>query len=88
MEITLQGAKYRSFLDRSFVILNENNSMVTQRTKPKLALIQTSLLGEYIALSLPGKETIYVDVTEDLSKNEKVEFQIWKQPTAGVVCRD
>ena len=86
LEITSIGVKYGPFMDRTFVILNENNLLVSQRIKPKLALIQTSLCGTKIILSAKGKKTIWVDVNQNLSNNEKVEFELWKQPTAGVVC--
>lgn len=86
MEITATGSKYGIFHDRSFVLLSEGNNLVSQRTKPKLSLINVSLKEHEILLKAPGMKPLNLDARPpyNFDPNKLITFKIWKDETQGV----
>ena len=50
--------------DRRFIIISSDNVMVTQRTHPKLALVEALVSGDSLVLNAPGHEKLEVPVKE------------------------
>jgi len=83
LEITLTGVKYQGVHDRTFMLLNESNNLVSLRTKPTLALISPSLDGDTISLEALGMEQLKLSTSKDCSGNQVVEFRLWGQNIKG-----
>jgi len=86
IQIGFTGSRYGIFHDRSFILLNEHNNIVTQRTKPKLSLIKPSLYGEQIWLDAPGLETLKIDYKPNNNDfHATVDFKVWGQDVKGIM---
>lgn len=85
LEIVETGARYGPVHDRSFVLLNEANNIVTQRTKPKLSLLKLTLHGDELWITGPGMERTLKVSLEPFSgkEDELIHFIIWSKPSSG-----
>lgn len=83
MRITGTGCQYGIFHDRAFILLNEHNNMITQRAKPKLSLVKTSIRSNQLWLDAPGMETLKIDCQSDDLSRQTVSFQVWGQDVKG-----
>lgn len=80
--------------DRRFMILDEENKMLTQRECPVLATLKTNINLERKELTLSYKEKgkgeeerITITLEEDYYKNKKnIDVQVWKDKVRGVFC--
>ena len=50
------------------MIIDKDNKFISQRTVPKMVLIQTSIEGELLVLSAPGTADLKVPVKAPLNK--------------------
>lgn len=48
------------WMDRRWMIVNAKGHFLTQRTRPRLALVRAALLGQTLSLGAPGMESIAV----------------------------
>ncbi|XP_027198402.2 mitochondrial amidoxime reducing component 2-like [Dermatophagoides pteronyssinus] len=88
LDIVSTGVEWMNFHDRSMVLVNQKNIMLTQRNKPKLALIKLKLQDKNIVLDAPEMETLEIPYFDDnLITNDIVSLEIWGQQTEGYVCR-
>jgi uncharacterized protein YcbX len=74
--------------DRRFMIVDETGRFVTQRTEPRLALVDVSIRerdGELV-LAAPGLPALHVDVTEAGRRGERRRVQVWRDPVDAVDC--
>ncbi|KAJ6218497.1 hypothetical protein RDWZM_009654 [Blomia tropicalis] len=88
IDVTRSGMQCGEFHDRSYILLNEHKNMITQRMKPKLALIRISIHDNELWLDAPSLETLKIPCDLDTSGNEVFEFSVWGQETKGVDCGD
>ncbi|KAI1289797.1 Mitochondrial amidoxime-reducing component 1 [Halotydeus destructor] len=89
LEIVSSGAKYGKWRDRSFIILNEDNRMITQRTEPRLALIKLTFEDDALVLMSPGYGSVRVPFKTEISPEDKViSFRVWSKDTEGVYSGD
>lgn len=89
LDIVDTGVEWNGFHDRTMALVNAKNIMITQRMKPKLALITIQLEDEHIVLNAPGLETLKIPCFDDekLITNDVISFDIWGQITEGYVCQ-
>lgn len=65
MEATLMGAKTDTVSDRVFMIVNENQELVTARSFPKLVLVKPSVADkDTLVLSAPGSKDFSIKLGE------------------------
>lgn len=77
-KLTKRGFEY----DRIFMLVDEKNNFVSQRTHPKLALIEVKLDGEYLVTNAPGMECLQIPLgTETLLLSPQIEVTVW-----GDIC--
>ena len=60
------------FFCRNWVLVNAKNIIQTQRQMPKMALIRTSLEGEYLVLDAPGMPTMKTNIDIEDDENGKL----------------
>lgn len=73
--------------DRVFMITTIERQFVTARTYPKLLLIQPSVSGSKLTLTLPDGPSVTVDV-EELLNRETERAHVWQQPVDVVDAGD
>jgi uncharacterized protein YcbX len=69
--------------DRRWMIVDADGMFVTQRTKPRLALVRTTLDGDDIVLEAPGLPTLRLPVRHEAGERRAV--QVWSHVGAAVV---
>lgn len=75
MEITSTGPKY----DRQWMVVDEKNKMLTQRTHPKMSQVNVRIIEDaHVELTAPGVDFMDFGVEEFDSSNE-FEVEVWKQ---------
>jgi len=77
--IQLESSKIDSMglqFDRRWMVVSSDGTFITQRTVPKMALINTALDGSQLTLSTDGKEPHKVALTTPIS--EKMNVVVWK----------
>lgn len=57
--------------DRVFMVVNEKYVFQTQRTIPKMALIETNVNGNQLILSAPNMDEISVDIPSNSKATTK-----------------
>jgi hypothetical protein len=62
--------------DREWMVIDANGEFVTQRTFPRMALIETRLYGDRLCLAAPGMPEFTVPLAPDGAKLRQV--QIWR----------
>lgn len=70
--------------DRQYMIVNEEGTMVTQRAKADLALIQPSFNATGLSLSFPQQGTVAVNISDGRKKTVK----IWKDTVDASLADD
>jgi uncharacterized protein len=78
MDITTTGP----LNDRRFMLIDENNQFLTQRTYPMLATIDVTVEGDEFSLVVPG-ETLLTFRSND-SESDLIEATIWKDTVTVV----
>jgi uncharacterized protein YcbX len=68
LEIMPSYCKYKNFLDRSWVLVNEENRFLTLRQEPTLYKIKVTLLNDEIQLEAEGMPSIKIPNTQSLKK--------------------
>ncbi|KAI1289799.1 Mitochondrial amidoxime-reducing component 1 [Halotydeus destructor] len=85
LEMTSSGVKYGDWHDRSFIILNKENRMVTLRTQPRLALVKLTIDGDELIMESNGFGSVRVQLkTEISSEDEVVSFKVWGKDVGAV----
>ncbi len=77
--IQLESSKVDSMglqFDRRWMVVSPKGGFITQRTVPKMALINTTLDGAQLTLSTKGKELHKVALTTPDS--EKIDVEVWE----------
>lgn len=98
-EITQRGLKH----DRRWMLVNEENEFLTQRTFPQMALLKTSIDGDLLvvfhsaepddSISFPlqpaPKETVTVKVWDDYCNAQYAEDEVnaWFSKKLGIACK-
>jgi len=62
--------------DRRWMVVSPEGQFITQRTVPKMSLVNTSLVGGQLTLSKKGKESHKVALTS--LESEKMDVVVWK----------
>jgi uncharacterized protein YcbX len=70
-ELEDRGLQY----DRRWMVVDEHNRFITQREKPRLALISTKITTDHLAVTAPGMEELRVPFL--LSKRNPVSVIVW-----------
>ncbi|CAG2173353.1 unnamed protein product, partial [Oppiella nova] len=73
--VTKSGLKCGLFRDRSWVLVNEENRFVTQRTEESLALLRQSLHDNELWIDGPNMPTLKLTVKFNKSANDIIAFQ-------------
>ena len=72
--------------DRRFLIITEDGKFITQRTLPKLALIETALSAENLRLTMPEFGAMDVPLVNDSKFPKLRPVQIWND--SGLLAED
>lgn len=86
--ISLQSARIDAlgFVgDRRFMIVDETGKMLTQRTEPRLALIETALTATTLRLSYAGKSTFETPLVSEPDPQRRT-VGVWSQ--SGLLADD
>ena len=87
LEILPSLCKYKSFLDRSWLLVDESNRMVTLRNEPLLSLIKTTLLENAMQLEADNMPAIKIPALQPLKKGDKVHtINVFGQEIDGQDC--
>ncbi|NLY26514.1 MAG: MOSC domain-containing protein [Alcaligenaceae bacterium] len=71
------------FLDRHWVVVSESGTFLTQRSHPRMALIQPALQQHDLTLSAPGMPPLHVPWLTDTDTPDPVPVRIWSSNTLG-----
>ena len=71
-KIQKYGLEYESMMDRQFLIVNENNKLVTGRMQPKLVLVKTLIQNGVLKLEAPGMNSLELTLPSSVEGNEIV----------------
>ena len=87
LDIRLSTCKYKNFRDRSWILLDAANRMITLRNEPKLAKIMITLLDDAIQLQAEGMPSIKVPLEQPLKKGDLIHtVHIWDEDIDGQDC--
>jgi uncharacterized protein YcbX len=70
-------------LDRHWVIVDQHNTFMTQRTYARMALIQPSLNTEHLTLDAPGMPALAIPWINENPAPAALPVRIWKADTLG-----
>lgn len=70
-------------LDRRWMVVSNKDRFITQRQKPKMCLIETTLTGQSLSLNAPGMTPISI-ATNNLER----QVFVWKDSVNSVDCGD
>ncbi|MEM7734262.1 MAG: MOSC N-terminal beta barrel domain-containing protein [Deinococcota bacterium] len=62
--------------DRRWLVVDDAGMFITQRTLPKLALLEPTLAGHHLTLQAPGKKSLALPLTAS-SNGEQMSVTIW-----------
>lgn len=76
--------------DRRFMVVNAADGMfLTQRTHPRMALIETALIAENLVLSSPNRGSVIVPLQSDASSPiQQTSVTVWKNTVIADDCGD
>ena len=87
LDILPSLCKYKNFLDRSWILLDDVNRMITLRNEPLLSKIKITLLENAIGLEADGVGPIKIPVQQPLKKGDRIHtVDIWGQEIDGQDC--
>lgn len=80
-EVGPQGLEY----DRQWMVTRANGTFLTQRTFPKLALVETDITDDdMLVVSAPNHGTIEIPLdATDMADNRELEVDVFKKPGKG-----
>ena len=77
-KIQKYGLEYESMMDRQFLIVNQNNKLVTGRMQPKLVLVKTWIQNGVLKLEAPGMNSLVSTLpTSSVEGNEIVTTSVY-----------
>lgn len=68
--------------DRKWMLIDRNGQFLSQRKIPRMALINTAIIGESLVLSAPGMEHFSLPLTTD--KGERIECSVWEHQCLAI----
>ena len=71
-KIQKYGLEYESMMDRQFLIVNENNKLVTGRMQPKLVLVKTWIQNGVLKLEAQGMNSLELTLPSSVEGYEIV----------------
>lgn len=76
--------------DRRFMVVTEADGMfLTQRTHPRMALIETSLTRDDLILSTPNRGSVIIPLQSRIeNQKSKMSVTVWKSTTSADDCGD
>ena len=87
LDILPSWCKYKNFRDRSWILLDDSNRMITLRNEPLLSKIIITLLEDEIRLEADGMPPIKIPNQQPLKKGDLIHtVDIWEQEIAGQDC--
>lgn len=72
--------------DRRFMLVDENNDLLTQREFSKMALINVDLKTDGLEVSIDGFETL--PISKDFSNKQEITVRVWKSYCKAVVANN
>jgi uncharacterized protein YcbX len=72
--------------DRRFMIVDDAGRFVTQRTEPRLALVDVAIDEREVVLSAPDKAALHVDIAAASGQRERRRVQVWRDQVDAVDC--
>ncbi|CAG2176315.1 unnamed protein product, partial [Oppiella nova] len=87
LEVTTNGTKYGPFRDRSWLLVDKENRMITQRTEgcSKLALLSLQFKDNMLWITAPDLPTLKLKVKTEVD-DEVIQTNVWGDPMEGVYC--
>jgi len=83
-QLTTRGLQF----DRRYMLVSPDGRFMTQRRFPKMALIQTAILGSEnvgaIALSAPDMDAL--EIVQPVASDSAVEVEVWGDRTLALSC--
>ena len=87
LDILPSLCKYKNFLDRSWLLLDSENRMITLRNEPKLSKIRIVLLDDEMRLEADGMSPVLVPAQPSLKKGDRIHtFDVFGQEMDGQDC--
>lgn len=81
IDCDILGLKYWGCRDRTLMIVNDSNEMITARVYPRMVLIATKLVApQRLELSAPGMETIELNLGALKADGEQIKTMVWSTP--------
>jgi len=72
------------FLDRLWMVVDDAGRFISQRTLPRLALVETSLKFESLLVKAPGMLRLDIPIGGfDYSKSRRLDVEVWGQQVAA-----
>jgi uncharacterized protein YcbX len=72
--------------DRRFMIVDDTGRFVTQRTEPRLALVDVAIDERQVVLSAPGMAALHVEFADASRRGERRRVQVWRDPVDALDC--
>lgn len=86
---TKLGFEVDGLLDRSFMLIDEENVLISQRTSPSLVLLTPEVNNNYLIIKGPNVEPLKVEILQSPPSNAKViDCKVHTDCVGGVDCGD
>lgn len=69
--------------DREWMAVDENHVFLTQRTEPRMALVETSLTPDHLVLSAPGAPPLQISLSQQ-DRPPDLTARVWKDDCAAL----
>ncbi|KAF8795376.1 mitochondrial amidoxime-reducing component 1-like [Argiope bruennichi] len=88
-ECTKLGFEVDGLLDRSFMLVNKEGVLVSQREGPSLALLNIQINGNILLISTPSGTQLKVEIKDSVSPSDKIiHCRVHTDGIDGVDCGD
>ncbi|XP_055954128.1 mitochondrial amidoxime reducing component 2-like [Argiope bruennichi] len=86
---TKQGFEVNGLLDRSFMLVNSEGSVITLEKYPSLALLTLQIYDTILTISTPSGKKLNVDIKDSVSPDDKIiRCRVSNDFTQAVDCGD
>lgn len=87
LDILRSFCKYKNFLDRSWMLVDDMNRMITLRNEPLLAKIRMRLLDDELCLEADGMPSVRIPTQPQLKKGDRIHtVDVFGQEIDGQDC--
>ncbi|XP_064623737.1 mitochondrial amidoxime-reducing component 1-like [Lineus longissimus] len=83
------GLKVGPFLDRHWMVIDDNGTFLSQKTvpgDPRLAIIRTSFHGDKLHVDAPDMDTLILDPNAPIDTERIRMMKVWGEPIEALDC--